>query len=189
VAQYLIPTIQRIKGMSMDYKSDDIERAYYNLMAAKEIFFEAAEREIEAVESFENARKRAMQAQSEVDKSLSKVTEVKLLDKIGNEYNVMLDAQKDKRMASYDHEIAKARMQFFRDLMDWQKLISTIMAKNAPGRRNSGNRTKAGERLAGGLVRNPMRLIVRKHPRYTMRSLARKIVIKPVSRQVLTIRN
>jgi hypothetical protein len=139
----------------MDYQSDDIERAYHNLIAAKEIYFEATEHEIDAIESFENARKKAMLAQSEVDKSSSEVTDASLLDKIGNEYREMLDAQKDKRMASYDHEIAKASMQFFRDLMDWQKLISAITAKNAPRRRNSGNWTKASERPAGDLVSNP----------------------------------
>jgi Mg2+ and Co2+ transporter CorA len=139
----------------MDYQSDDIEHAYHNLIGAKEIYFEATEHEIEAIESFENARRKAMLAQSEVDKSSSDVTDANLLDKIGNEYRKMLDAQKDKRMASYDHEIAKARMQFFRDLMDWQKLISAIMTKNAPRRRNSGSWTKAGERPAGELVSNP----------------------------------
>lgn len=117
----------------MDYQYEDIERAYHNLIAAKEILFDAMEREIEAIESFENARKKAMREHPEGDKASGNVTETNLLDKIGNEYNAMLDAQRDKRMASYDHEIAETRMQFFRDLADWQKQISAITAKNAPG--------------------------------------------------------
>jgi len=119
--------------MTMDYQYDDIKRAYHNLIAAKEILFEAMEREIEAIESFEKARKKAMREQTEGDKAFGNVTEANLLDKIENEYNAMLEAQRDKRMASYDHEIAETRMQFFRDLTDWQKLISTITSKNAPG--------------------------------------------------------
>jgi len=173
----------------MDYQYDDIERAYHNLIAAKEILFEAMEREIEAIESFENARKKAMREQPEGDKAFGNVTEANLLDKIGNEYNAMLDAQRDKRMASYDHEIAKTRMQFFRDLTDWQNLISTITAKNAPGLKNSRSRAKADMMQVGYPVRNPMRTLVKNHARYTMRSLARRIVMKPVRRTVLTIRN
>ncbi len=147
----------------MDYQSDDIERAYHNLIAAKEILFEAMEHEIEAIESFENARKKAILEQPEEDKSSRDVKEARLLDKIGNEYREMLQANKDQRMASYDHEIAKTTMQFFRDLMDWQK---------------------AGEKSASDFIRNPLRLHARKHLRYPARRLGRKIVIKPARNEV-----
>lgn len=147
----------------MDYQSEDIERAYHNLIAAKETLFEAMEHEIEAIESYENARKRAILEQPEEDKSSRDVKEARLLDKIGNEYREMLQAKKNKRMASYDHEIAKATMQFFRDLMD---------------------RQKASEKSASDFATDPMRRDARKHLRYPARCLTRKIVIKPAGNEV-----
>jgi hypothetical protein len=115
----------------MDYQSDDIVSAYRNLIAAKETLFEAFERELDEIENFNLAMRKAILEQSEEDKSSRDVKEARLLDKIGNEYNVMQEAKRDKRMALYDHEIAKARTQLFRDLIEWKKEIPTFMALNA----------------------------------------------------------
>jgi len=147
----------------MEDQSDDIERAYHNLIAAKETLFEATEREFEAIESFENARRKAILEQPEEDKSSRDVKEARLLNKIGNEYREMLQAKKDKRMASYDHEIAKATMQFFRDQMDWQK---------------------AGEKSVRDFPINPIRRDEREHLKYPIRRFTRKIVIKPARNEV-----
>jgi len=137
-------------GMLMDDRSDDIESAYRNLIAAKATLFEASEREFEAIESFEGARIKAILERSEEDKSSKDLKEARLLDKIGEYCNTMREAKRDKRMASYDHEIAEARMQFFRDLIEWQKRIT---AMNASRQINSGNQAEACDKPSENLVK------------------------------------
>jgi hypothetical protein len=76
------------------------------------------------------------------------VKKARLLEIIGNEYTAMREAEKNKREAVFDHDIAKIRTQMFRDLIEWQKMVPESKPVNASGRnRPRKKKTKPREKL------------------------------------------
>jgi len=132
----------------MNCHAEDIVTAYQNLIAARRRLFDAMELESNAIEKFEQAKRKALLEQLENDASPGDVKKAKLLEIIGNEYTAMREAEKNKREAVFDHDIAKIRTQMFRDLIEWQKMVPESKPVNASGRnRPRKKKTKPREKL------------------------------------------